>query len=169
MLSCYDIYRISSQLSRVFNKPDVPFGGINIIFAGDFGQLPPPIGGENVALYSRSVGKIATSLRSQEEAMGRAVWHQVTTVVILRKNMRQQANTEDDDKYRTALENMRFKDCTLADIQFLKSRISSLQPGKPSICDTKFRNVSIITAKNIHKDEINRIGCIKFAEETNQK
>ena len=169
MLSCYELYRISCQLSRVFNKLGIPFGGINIIFAGDFAQLPPPIGGENVALYSRTVGQIATSLRSQEEAMGRAVWHQVTTVVILRKNMRQQAATVDDEKLRTALLNMRYKDCTPADIQFLKSRISSLQPGKPSICDPRFRNVSIITARNIQKDEINRLGCIRFAQETGQQ
>ena len=126
MLSCYDMYRISSQLARVFNQLDKPFGGLNIIFAGDFAQLPPPIGGEHVSLYSRSVGQIATSLRSQEEAMGRAIWHQVTTVVILRQNMRQQANTEDDDKYRMALVNMRYKDCTPADIQFLRSRITRM-------------------------------------------
>jgi len=169
MLSCYDIYRISLQLSRVFNKPDVPFGGIDIIFVGDFAQLPPPIGGENVSLYSHSVGQVATSLRSQEEAMGRAVWHQVTTVVILQQNMRQHANTAEDDKYHTALENMRYKDCTPADIEFLRSRITSLQPGRPSICDPRFQNVSIITARNIQKDEINRLGCIKFAQETGQE
>ncbi|KAM6493945.1 hypothetical protein JOM56_010306, partial [Amanita muscaria] len=143
--------------------------GINIIFAGDFAQLPPPMGGEHVSLYSRTVGRLATSLRSQEEAMGRAVWHQVTTVVVLRQNMRQRVNTEDDDKLRRALENMRYKDCTPEDLIFLKSRITSMQAGKPSICEPKFRNVSIITAKNIQKDEINRLGCVKFAHETGQE
>ena len=168
MLSCFDLYRISSQLARVLNRQDLPFGGINIIFAGDFGQLPPPIGGENVSLYSRTIGQFGTSLRSQEEAMGKAVWHQVTTVVILRKNMRQQADTDEDKRFRRALENMRYKDCTPEDIQFLRSRITSVLPGKPSISDEKFRNVSVITAKNCQKDEINRLGCIKFAQETGQ-
>ena len=32
-----------------------------------------------------------------------------------------------------------------------------------------FRSVSIITAQNIHKDEINRLGSIRFASETNQE
>ncbi|KIL57946.1 hypothetical protein M378DRAFT_15905 [Amanita muscaria Koide BX008] len=169
MLSCHDLYRISSQLSRVLNKLDQPFGGINIIFAGDFAQLPPPMGGEHVSLYSRTVGRLATSLRSQEEAMGRAVWHQVTTVVILWQNMRQRVNTDEDNKLRRALENMRYKDCTPEDLLFLKSRVTSLQAGRPSICDPKFRNVSIITAKNIQKDEINRLGCIKFSQETGQE
>ena len=93
MLSAHDLYKISAQLCKVLNKPEVPFGGINMIFAGDFGQLPPPMGAENVSLYSRRIGRFATSLHSQEEAIGRSLWHQVTTVVILRKNMRQQNNS----------------------------------------------------------------------------
>ena len=49
MLSCRDLYRISAQLARIYNCSDLPFGGANMIFAGDFGQLPPPIGNEKVA------------------------------------------------------------------------------------------------------------------------
>ena len=37
-------------------NPDSPFGGLNMIFSGDFAQLPPPIGGENSSLYSWTVG-----------------------------------------------------------------------------------------------------------------
>ena len=38
-----------------------------------------------------------------------------------------------------------------------------------SICDDNFRNVSIITAKNLHKDEINKLGASRFAQETGQQ
>lgn len=169
MLSCHDLYKISSQLAKVQNQPDKPFGGLNVIFAGDFAQLPPPIGGENVALYSRTVGKYTNSVRQQEEAMGLAIWHQVTNVVILRENMWQQGLKADDDKLREAVQNMRYKDCTANDIQFLKSHATSSLPEKPNICDDAFRNISIITAKNSQKDEINRLGCIQFAQETNQE
>ena len=89
MLSCRDMYLISSRLARVMNNLDSPFGGMNMIFAGDFAQLPPVIGCEHASLYSRTVGKNATSLRDQEAAIGKALWHQVTTVVILHQNMRQ--------------------------------------------------------------------------------
>ena len=89
MLSCRDMYLISARLARVMNNLEAPFGGLNIIFAGDFAQLPPVIGHEHASLYSRSVGKDPTSLRQQEAAIGKALWHQVTTVVILRQNMRQ--------------------------------------------------------------------------------
>src|SRR6266550_3563957 len=169
MLSALDLYKISAQLCRIMNKPDIPFGGMNMIFAGDFGQLPPPMGAENVSLYSRTIGKHSTSLKSQEEAMGRSLWHQVTTVVILRKNMRQLKKSAKDDKFRKCLNNMRFKDCSVEDIQFLRSCVTSLHCQKASICDDKFRNVSIITAKNAQKDKINRIGCMRFSEETDQQ
>ena len=168
MLSCHDLYRISAQLARIFNYYDVPFGGINIIFSGDFGQLPPPVGGENVSLFSRTIGKFASSWKAQEETMGKALWQQITTVVILRQNMRQVNYSPDDVKLRTALQNMRYKDCTPEDITFLKTRITSHHMGSPSICDSKYAHISIITAKNIQKDEINKLGCIKFAKMTRQ-
>lgn len=168
MLSCHELYKISARLARIFNCHDVPFGGVNMIFTGDFGQLPPPVGEELVALYSRTIGKNATKVKSQEEAIGRAVWHQVTSVVILRENMRQKHASPDDDKLRTALANMRYKDCTKEDIKFLKSKITSTNPGCPSICDQNFALVSIITAQNNQKDEINKLGCIKFAKMTGQ-
>ena len=169
MLSAYELYKISVQLCRVMNKPDVPFGGVNMLWAGDFGQLPPAMGGESVSLYSRTIGTYAKHLRSQEEAMGRSLWHQVTTVVILRKNMRQQKKSSDDDSLRRCLNNMRYKDCTAEDIKFLRKLVTSSDPLKASVCDPEFRNIAIITAKNAQKDEINRIGCVRFAEETNQR
>lgn len=89
MLSCRDMFLINPRLARVMNDLDSPFGGLNMIFAGDFAQLPPVIGQEHASLYSRTVGMNATSLRDREAAIGKALWHQVTTVVILRQNMRQ--------------------------------------------------------------------------------
>ena len=83
--------------------------------------------------------------------------------------MRQRNQSQDDDKLRMVLENMRYKDCTMADIQFLRSLITSSIPGKQSVTDKNFRCVSIITAKNAQKDEINRLGCQRFAQEARQE
>jgi uncharacterized protein DUF6570/helitron helicase-like protein/PIF1-like helicase len=168
MLSCRDMYLISARLARVMNNLDSPFGGLNFIFAGDFAQLPPVIGNEHASLYSRTVGMKATSLRDQEAAIGKALWHQVTTVVILRQNMRQQMQSPEDIKFREALANMRYKACTSSDIAFLRSRISSELPGRRSVNEKEFRNISIITNLNSQKDEINRLGSLRFAAETGQ-
>ena len=32
ILSCHDLYNISAQLAKAFNKPNKPFGGLNMIF-----------------------------------------------------------------------------------------------------------------------------------------
>jgi hypothetical protein len=47
------MYKISAQLSKALGVFDIPFGGMNIVFAGDFAQLPP-VGG--ASLYSSTVG-----------------------------------------------------------------------------------------------------------------
>ena len=170
MLSARDLHRINAQLARVFDVAEIPFGGLNMVFSGDFAQLPPAIGGEHVSLYSRSIGVVSTDKKSQEEAIGKALWHQITTVtvVILRQNMRQSKQSAEDARMRTALENLRYKSCTSDDINFWRTKISSTLPGRPSVCNKEFRDVSIITGTNLQKDEINRLGTIRFAQETGQ-
>jgi PIF1-like helicase len=115
MVSCDDNYKISAQLAKALNEFDLPYGGINMIFSGDFAQLPPVFGS---ALYSGTVGTQLMSrmmVQGQKAAIGKALWHQVTTVVILRENMRQKTQTTEDNKLRTALENMRYAACTPED------------------------------------------------------
>jgi len=109
------------------------------------------------------------TISEQEAAIGKALWHQVTTVVILRQNMRQKSQSPEDAKFRQALENMRYKACTPDDIDFLRSCIAGRGPGKPKLSAKRFRNVSIITAWNAHKDKLNELGCHRFAEETGQR
>ncbi|KAF8809213.1 hypothetical protein BYT27DRAFT_7094604 [Phlegmacium glaucopus] len=147
-----------------------------MIFAGDFAQLPPVIGQEHASLYSRTVGSNPRSLRDQEAAIGKALWHflelnrhQITTVVILRQNMRQKTQTPDDARLREALSNMRYKACTPDDIAFLRSRISSEIEGRSSANEKQFRNVSVITTLNLPKDVINDLGSQRFAAETGQE
>ena len=168
MLLARDLYRIHVQLSKVFDCAHVPFGNLNMVFSGDFVQLPPALGGENVSLYSRTIGSVSTDIKSQEEAIRKALWHQITMVVILRENMQQKHQSTEDAQFWTALENMRFNACTPEDIAFLHSLVSSNIPGCRSIHDEDFQNDSIITGTNLHKDEMNRLGAICFAQETGQ-
>ncbi len=113
------MYHINVQLAKVFKNAHILFGGLNMVFSGDFAQLPPAVGGEYVSLYSRSIGTLLTDIKSQEEAVGKAQWHQVTTIVILRENMCQNKQSDGDAKLRAVLENMRYRVCKPDDIAFL--------------------------------------------------
>ncbi len=166
MLACHAMYKISSQLAKALNIHDIPFGGLNMIFAGDFAQLPP-VGG--TSLYSGYVGTQCMTPDDQKAAIGKALWHQVTTVVILRENMRQKSQTPEDAALRTALVNMRYGACTPADMQFLRSRIAGRRPEQPKVSARDFRNVAIICGVHTQKDMINQLGCQRFADETGQK
>ncbi|KAF8233244.1 hypothetical protein L208DRAFT_1267808 [Tricholoma matsutake] len=169
MLSCKDLYRISERLARVMNNTELPFGGLNMIFAEDFAQLPPAIGQEHASLYSRTVGSNPKSLCDQEAAIGKALWHQITTVIILCENMCQRTQTPDDARLHEVLSNMWYKACTPNNLAFLHSCISSDLEGRPSAKESQFCNVSIITTLNLPKDVINDLGSQRFAAETGQE
>jgi PIF1-like helicase len=169
MVACHELYQISASLAKARNMTEVPFGGLNMIFAGDFAQLKPVFGSP---LYSQTVGTsidAAMTVRSQQSAIGKALWHQITTVVILRQNMRQNMQSANDAKFRSALENMRYAQCTEEDIDFLKTRIAGKNANQPNIAQKRYRNVSIITELNSQKDQLNKLGSLRFAKDTNQK
>ncbi|EAU84997.2 hypothetical protein CC1G_04093 [Coprinopsis cinerea okayama7 len=165
MMSCYDMYRISRRLCDARNRADLPFGGINIIFAGDFAQLPPTTGH---SLYSRKVSEYQTprqNLSEQHNSIGKRAWMQITSVVILKKNMRQSEESDEDTKFRKALENLRYFNCDDDDIQFLRSRVAEANP-RIDLNDEKFRFASIITSLNADKDGYNELYSERFAEES---
>jgi hypothetical protein len=168
MVSCTDLQLIATQASKARNIHDTSFGSLSFITAGDFTQLPPTTG---ASLYSHTVDitmRLASDVRSQNAVLGKVLWHQFNTVIILRQNMRQNTQTEEDDKFRTALSNMRYGACTPDDLQFLRTRVAGFGPGQPRMDSSEFRNASIITARNSQKDTINMLGAQRFAYDTGQ-
>lgn len=124
-------------MAIVTGNHDLPFGGINMVFAGDFAQLPPVVGhstsGSTVALYSQPPEN-----GNDERSIDHALWHQVTTVVILQKNIRQCTESNIDSKLRRALEHLRYKNCDKADLSFLESRRVNNTNATPDLTSTTF-------------------------------
>ncbi|KAI0341024.1 hypothetical protein BDW22DRAFT_1333262, partial [Trametopsis cervina] len=165
MFSLYDFYRISAQLCKALNAPDISFGGLGVIVAGDFAQLPP-VGKGSLPLYSDTVGPFTdgSTLRAQQNAMGKILWQSFTTVVILRENMQVRSMCDEDIAYRRALENMRFKACTKEDIALLRTRIATGNDSSLSLANPRFSSVSVITAHNAQRDAINTHSLTHFAQ-----
>ncbi|OJT05668.1 ATP-dependent DNA helicase pif1 [Trametes pubescens] len=169
MISCVDFVRINRQLAKALPESTDTFGGKAVILAGDFAQLPPP--GAAPSLYSNSIGAWSKSASqyNQDCAIGKALWHQFTTVVILRQNMRQQGLSRDDADFRVALENMRYARCTAHDIALLQTRIWYPNVGDKRLMAPDFRDISIITARNAHRDAVNEMKAPAFAARCGKK
>lgn len=169
MVSCTDLQVLACQAAKARNIHDVPFGGLSAIFAGDFAQLPPTTG---ASLYSGKISldsaEAIIDQRAQNSVLGRIIWHQVLTVVVLRKNIRQLQQTQADVQLHTALTNMQYGACTPADNSFLDSRVVGTHPDSPKLNSSVFCNVSVITAWNSQKDVYNSMGAERFATDTKQ-
>jgi ATP-dependent DNA helicase PIF1 len=121
MLSCKSLFYINERLAKVSQNFEESFRGFNMIFAGDFAQLPP-VGG--IKLYKDcSAAALSASLNkfNEQAIVGHFLWHQVTTAVILTRNMRQTVEGSKEASFRTALVNMHYASCTDKDIHFCVS------------------------------------------------
>jgi PIF1-like helicase len=76
MLDLRTIQNLQNQFSIAKSSPDLDFGGVNIIFMGDFLQIPP-------------VSRLNLYLRHQKWEQGYTLWQKLNSVVILRDQVRQ--------------------------------------------------------------------------------
>ena len=166
MVDLVSLYKISAHLCRAMGNLDKPFGGLNVIVAGDFAQLAPP-GQSSKSLYNGDVGNSVnnvTNPRVQKNILGKILWHHFTTVVLLRQNMRQNTSSEEDDRFRIMLGNLRYKNCTSADLDYLESRIVA-KSNQNHLLTTEFKDVPIITGRNVQRDKINLLCSERYISE----
>ncbi|KAJ7167187.1 hypothetical protein C8R43DRAFT_820971, partial [Mycena crocata] len=144
MVGCALLHDISHALS-VAKGNDLAFGGINIVFAGDFAQLPP-VG--QVRLYAhlekKTIARAGTK-SGQKVVFGKLLWLTVDTVVMLTQNMRQ-----------SGPENLPFVEL-----------LGRLRDGRYWTSDT-WSQAPVIVATNAIKDALNIKKAHDFAIETGQ-
>ncbi|KAJ3772894.1 hypothetical protein FB446DRAFT_622476, partial [Lentinula raphanica] len=88
MIGCAFLYRISQALCKA-KECDKPFGGINVIFAGDFAQLSPV--GDTSLCSKVNTTRVATTA-GQNIVFGKLLWLSVNTVVLLTTIKRQEGS-----------------------------------------------------------------------------
>lgn len=158
MISCRLLCQVSAALSIAKGNPKA-FGGINIIFAGDFAQLPPVA---DHKLYGRIKGKINSATEmGQDIAMGKVLWFSVLQVVILTTQYRQRG--DENAAFVHLLERLRIGRCTQEDYECLNTRV--LDNCKPNLKEKKWIDAPIIVYDNATKDALNKRCAARFAQD----
>ncbi|KZS16225.1 Uncharacterized protein APZ42_018073 [Daphnia magna] len=109
--SLFDL--MEDRLRKLKVQLDKPFGGVHMIFCGDFYQLPPVGTGPIYSSHAESIGRSGI-----KAANGRRCWKTcLTDVIELKQNHRQQ-----DPTWASALERFRINQPTQEDINLVSSR-----------------------------------------------
>ena len=112
MATCALMGRLGQRLQRLRQRPNLPFGGVNMLFCGDFAQFPPP------TRYSRALyDSSASAAHDKLTQYGRLLWTSLTHTVVLYQQMRIV-----DAGWADMLERSRFAACTEADRQLILAR-----------------------------------------------
>ena len=160
MIGCEMLQNVSRSLTEAKGNA-CAFGNINVILAGDFGQLPP-IG--DTRLYKNintaSLGAASTN-RAQSRILGRLLWLSFETVVMLNETMRQCG--DENAEFVSLLQRLRDGVCNQEDYNQLKGRCLGNHSSTKMADDWKF--APIIVTNNATRDAINCRAAKAFAEQ----
>lgn len=165
MIGCDTLLCIHEALTEI-KSSSRPFGGINIIFFGDFFQLPPVGDTKLLAKIATQMPAQSGTVRGQRQVLGKLLWLQVTSVVLLSRPMRQ--GGPENWAFFELLNRLRVGKCTLADFHLLETRLASnVIRSESDRCE--WRNVPIIVSTNSAKDNLNERAVEAFAQERGLK
>jgi len=128
---------------------DSAFGGLNVIICGDYHQFPPVMrkGG---ALYFES----NTSKDKADDQVGRKIYEQFTTVVILKEQVR----SSGDPEWTQFLRRLREGKCTEDDREMLRTLEVSNNPELMD--DAAWADAPLVTPRNAVRHKWNS-ACIR--------
>ncbi|THU76712.1 hypothetical protein K435DRAFT_585015, partial [Dendrothele bispora CBS 962.96] len=158
MIGCNFLLKISKALCKAKHNTS-PFGGINIIFAGDFAQLPPV---SDPRLFSHIKTAKVDSESGQNAAFGKLLWFSVNTVVVLNEVMRQSGAA--NLPFVDLLYRLRTGSCNAGDYNLLSSR--TLRNANIDWMNPRWQTAPIVVAENKVKDALNIQAADVFARRT---
>ena len=162
MISTRQLYKISELLCDVCNNQR-PFGGMNVVLAGDPAQLPPNYQNGS-ALYRRFDLKFATHKDGRgDDVKGHFIRKQFTVVVQLRQSMRTEKS------WYKAINQARYASCDADSIKTIKSVLMSEPCNIIDITNPMFSFQSIITPRCKFRDNVNIVMSRKFDITFNRK
>jgi len=158
MLGASKLIRISKKLCKVKNSV-LPFGGLFVLFSGDFSQLPAV---RDRCLYRPIHSIIPSGLSECQREMrrteneGLSLWELVTeTVIILQKNFRTR-----DLSLEATLTRIRDGKVRPDDLACLHSRVFGAANG-PVMTDRKWKTAVLVTPRNIVRQAWNHQATLR--------
>jgi len=157
MMGCSKLHRISKALCK-FKGSILPFGGLYVMFCGDFQQLKPvrdkPL--FKVPWANVQVSKKTTYMKKVEQ--GYFLWQNVTkTTVMLRHNYRAK-----DPALVSLLNRVARGEITSEDKQVLNERVI----GHGQLGCEHWRNAVLITPRNTVRQAFNNNRAVKHLHDT---
>lgn len=161
MIGCEMLFQIHEALC-VAKSTSAPFGGINIIFAGDFAQLPPIGQAKLFTSISYMTNKQTKLEKRQRTLLGKLLWLGVDNVVMLKQPMRQA--TEGSKRFVELLSRLREGICTQSDYDLLNGRLLDKIAKPGTRLPDVWAGAAVLVTDNASKDAINDAACRRFAE-----
>lgn len=149
MLSQELTSEVDAALRCALEQPNEWFGGINIIFSGDFCQYAPVFGR---ALYVPLDNSFEQSDKRIAMRLGRLAWKSFHVVIELSEQKRMSS----DPQYADAVKRLRLRVCTDNDADLFNSRVmrSSVYPAGIDISHGYLNSVAIVPT-NIVREMLN--------------
>ncbi|CAF1532305.1 unnamed protein product, partial [Rotaria sordida] len=145
--------------------PQVPFGGVNVIFFGDYLQYRPvydaPLHTDFSLPSKKKSGKLPTEKEIQRR-VARSLILQINCVVKLTQQMR-----TEDPRYLQLLERLRRGQCNYDDYELLLTRVVG-QSSVGSLRDSPWNKASILVFRNEVRTQLNNKAAIHKAAEMGQ-
>ncbi|TFK87000.1 hypothetical protein K466DRAFT_459830, partial [Polyporus arcularius HHB13444] len=162
MVGCRLLARVSEALITAKGVATA-FGGVSVILAGDFAQLPPV---SEVRLYAwvNTRSRTVAMTKGQQVVMGKLLWLSFSTVVILREVMRQSGST--NAHFVELLSRLREGRCSKSDFELLNTRL--LERQHDVLNDAGWADAPTIVYDNASKDALNVLAAKSYARRTGQ-
>ena len=157
MVGCRQLVKIANSLTRAkCADPNLPFGGVDIIFFGDFIQFSPVKDSPLYCGWNPKRNSRTPNQSSINKDLGMLLWKQINHIVFLDEQMRVQ-----DTVYLAMLNRLREGKCTATDIAMINGRVVGQNIDITSISDAP-----IITPGNQLVMAINDLFVTRHSEHT---
>ncbi|CAM4818432.1 unnamed protein product, partial [Rotaria magnacalcarata] len=162
-------YHMLARLHKIttiakHTQPSIPFGGVNMIFLGDFVQYPPVLDrplylnllspnhnvDDTLDFRKQNEKRLNVSERDIQCKVGRALWLQVNKVFFLIEQMRNK-----DPVFMVMQSRLRIGQCNNEDYELLCKRVVSLENDIKSLREPPWNSATILVFRNEIRTNIN--------------